>query len=242
MQYVVADFKTPQGGGARRARRAARPARGRDARGAAGRARPGPRRGAGGAEIGTSLAFLHATNSVSLAPASACTSPRPPRARPIRLPPAATTPVPPPPSPSPPASSSPAGARQSRTPEAILADAVTATGGAAAWNAHKTAHYKMETTLQGMGMGGRASASRRARDKSLTIMEMTGLGQRPRRDQRQGRLDRGSAASGSATWRGPRRSRRGSVRRGTPTCTRRSCSRSSRPRPSPGRTASRSSA
>ena len=65
---------------------------------------------------------------------------------------------------------------RSRTPQEILADAVKATGGTAAWNAHKTAHYKMETTLQGMGMGGVGERFQTSTDKSLTVMEMTGLG------------------------------------------------------------------
>src|SRR6476659_1487560 len=59
-----------------------------------------------------------------------------------------------------------------RTPEAILADAVAATGGAAAWNAHRTAHFKMETTLQGMAMGGRGERFQTNTDKSLTVLEM----------------------------------------------------------------------
>jgi len=63
-----------------------------------------------------------------------------------------------------------------RTPEEILADAVNATGGAAAWNAHKTAHYKVETTLQGMGMGGKGERFQTRADKSLMTMEMAGLG------------------------------------------------------------------
>jgi zinc protease len=78
----------------------------------------------------------------------------------------------------PPASTSaqtPASAKR-RTPEEILADAVTATGGAAAWNAHKTAHYKVETTLQGMGMGGTGERFQTSGDKSLMTMDMTGLG------------------------------------------------------------------
>jgi hypothetical protein len=80
---------------------------------------------------------------------------------------------------SPPAASAPASApaaAKPRPPEQILADAVTATGGAAAWNAHKTAHYTMETTLQGMGMGGKGERFQTITDKSLTVMEMTGLG------------------------------------------------------------------
>ena len=63
-----------------------------------------------------------------------------------------------------------------RAPEEILADAVAATGGAAAWNAHKTLHIKMETTLQGMGMGGTGERFQTRGDKALTIMEMAGLG------------------------------------------------------------------
>jgi hypothetical protein len=63
-----------------------------------------------------------------------------------------------------------------RAPEEILADAVAATGGAAAWNAHKTLHFKMETTLQGMGMGGTGERFQTRGDKALTIMEMAGLG------------------------------------------------------------------
>src|SRR6185295_15126396 len=57
-----------------------------------------------------------------------------------------------------------------RAPEEILADAVKATGGAAAWNAHKTAHYKVETTLQGMGMGGTGERYQTRGDKSLMTM------------------------------------------------------------------------
>jgi hypothetical protein len=63
-----------------------------------------------------------------------------------------------------------------RAPEDILADAVKATGGAAAWNAHKTAHYKVETTLQGMGMGGTGERYQTRTDKSLMTMTMAGLG------------------------------------------------------------------
>jgi hypothetical protein len=63
-----------------------------------------------------------------------------------------------------------------RAPEEILADAVKATGGAAAWNAHKTAHYKVETTLQGMGMGGTGEHYQTRTDKSLMTMTMAGLG------------------------------------------------------------------
>jgi hypothetical protein len=57
-----------------------------------------------------------------------------------------------------------------------LADSVKATGGEAAWNAHKTAHFKMETTLQGMEMGGHGERFQTNTDKSLTVLEMTGVG------------------------------------------------------------------
>jgi len=63
-----------------------------------------------------------------------------------------------------------------RKPEEILADMVKATGGEAAWNAHKTIHVKMETTLQGMGIGGSGERFQTSTDKSLTTMDMTGLG------------------------------------------------------------------
>jgi zinc protease len=80
------------------------------------------------------------------------------------------------PTPTPAPAGPPAAPVALRPPEAILADAVAATGGAAAWNAHKTLHFKMETTLQGMGMGGTGERFQTRGDKALTIMEMTGLG------------------------------------------------------------------
>jgi hypothetical protein len=75
----------------------------------------------------------------------------------------------------PPPASAPPSAKL-RTPDEILADAVKATGGEAAWNAHKTAHYKVETTLQGMGMGGTGERFQTRGDKSLMTMDMAGLG------------------------------------------------------------------
>ena len=121
-----------------------------------------------------------------------------------------------------------------RAPEAILADAVKATGGAAAWNAHKTAHYKVETTLQGMGMGGTGERYQTRGDKSLMTMTMAGLGRRARGNERQGRLDGGSGPGHPAISTASRPSRRGSRRRGTPTCTPASCSPSWKPPTEPG--------
>jgi hypothetical protein len=63
-----------------------------------------------------------------------------------------------------------------RTPQAVFADAVKATGGVDAWNAHKTAHFKIETVFQGMGMGGTGERYATRNDKSLSVTEMTGLG------------------------------------------------------------------
>ena len=63
-----------------------------------------------------------------------------------------------------------------RTPEAILADAVAATGGEAAWRSHKTAHFKIETTFQGMGMGGTGDRYLTHAGKSLIVSELAGLG------------------------------------------------------------------
>jgi hypothetical protein len=67
-------------------------------------------------------------------------------------------------------------ASQARSPEAILADSVAATGGEAAWRSHKTARFKVETTFQGMGMGGTGDRFLTAAGKSLVVSEMTGLG------------------------------------------------------------------
>ena len=63
-----------------------------------------------------------------------------------------------------------------RSPQAILADAVAATGGAAAWNAHKSAHYQIETVFQGMGMGGTGERFATREGKSFTVTQMTGVG------------------------------------------------------------------
>ncbi|HMF44664.1 MAG TPA: hypothetical protein VKQ32_28510 [Polyangia bacterium] len=94
-------------------------------------------------------------------------------------PPAASPPAPPGPMMTGPAEGATAtapGAPRLRKPEEILADSVNATGGAAAWNAHKTAHYKLETTLQGMGMGAAGERFQTQSSKSFTVMDMPGLG------------------------------------------------------------------
>lgn len=92
-------------------------------------------------------------------------------------PPAATAAAHPPPTPTPgPAPALPAPALHTRSPQAVLADVVQATGGAAAWNAHKTAHFKIETVFQGMGMGGTGDRFATRENKSMSVTEMTGLG------------------------------------------------------------------
>jgi hypothetical protein len=63
-----------------------------------------------------------------------------------------------------------------RTAQAVFADAVKATGGVAAWDAHKNAHFKIETVFQGMGMGGTGDRYATRDDKSMSVTEMTGLG------------------------------------------------------------------
>ena len=63
-----------------------------------------------------------------------------------------------------------------RTPDAILADAVAATGGVAGWAAHKTAHIKLTINLQGMGMGGPAEHFQTNANRSLTLTTLPGVG------------------------------------------------------------------
>jgi len=62
-----------------------------------------------------------------------------------------------------------------RTPDAILADAVQATGGAA-WQAHKTARMKLTLAFEGMNMGGPAEHFQTATDKALTVTTLPGVG------------------------------------------------------------------
>ncbi len=63
-----------------------------------------------------------------------------------------------------------------RTPDAILADSVAATGGLQAWNAHRTVHLKLTIAFQGMAMGGPAEHFQTNTDKSLTLTTVTGVG------------------------------------------------------------------
>jgi len=63
-----------------------------------------------------------------------------------------------------------------RTPDAVLADAVAATGGVAGWAAHKTAHIKLTISLQGMGMGGPAEHFQTNANRSLTLTTLPGVG------------------------------------------------------------------
>ena len=135
----------------------------------------------------------------------------------------------------------PAGRRPRRCgapAEAILADAVQATGGAAAWNAHKTAHFKIETTLQGMGMGGDGRA---LPDPRRQVADDHG-DDRPRAPCAKGTNGKVAWTAGPAAGDPLPRGRRGGAvahrvvveRR---TCTRTSCSRSWRARPSRAPTA-----
>jgi hypothetical protein len=122
---------------------------------------------------------------------SACASnpPPPPAAAPAPVAAAPAAPAPAAPAPAAPAPATapaqpaapgqpaaPAAATAARPPQAILADAVQATGGAAAWNAHKTAHYRVETVFQGMAMRSDGERFATRNDKALTVAEVTGLG------------------------------------------------------------------
>ena len=81
--------------------------------------------------------------------------------------------------PAPPAATAaaPAAAPGLRPADAILADAVAATGGEQAWNAHRTVHLKVMVTLQGMAMGGPAEHFQTNANKSLTVSTLPGVGQ-----------------------------------------------------------------
>jgi hypothetical protein len=64
-----------------------------------------------------------------------------------------------------------------RSAKVILADSIAATGGAAAWRAHKTVHLELTVGLQGMGMGGPAEHFQTRTNKSLTVTTMPGVGE-----------------------------------------------------------------
>jgi hypothetical protein len=72
-----------------------------------------------------------------------------------------------------PATSAPGAAR---APDAILADSIAATGGLAAWNAHRSVHLKVTVALQAMAMGGPAEHFQTSSDKSLTLTSVAGVG------------------------------------------------------------------
>jgi hypothetical protein len=81
------------------------------------------------------------------------------------------------PAPAPPPAVAPAPAEKPARPaDAILADAVTATGGQAAWNAHKSLHAKLELTFEGMGISGVGERFSTSADKSLTVTDLPGIG------------------------------------------------------------------
>jgi hypothetical protein len=63
-----------------------------------------------------------------------------------------------------------------RSPDAILADAVAATGGAAAWAAHQTIHAKLTMSFAGMAMGGPADHYQTRTNKALTVTNFPGIG------------------------------------------------------------------
>jgi len=86
-------------------------------------------------------------------------------------PPATTQPihvtaVPVPPSPPP----------KPRSVDAILADAVNATGGKAAWDSHRTVRMKLKMTFQGMGIAGTGERFASAGDKSLVVTDLPAIG------------------------------------------------------------------
>jgi hypothetical protein len=68
-----------------------------------------------------------------------------------------------------------------RSVDAILADAVAAIGGEAAWNAHSTMRLKVELTFQGMGISGTAErlsarADKNKPDRMLLTTDVPGTG------------------------------------------------------------------
>jgi hypothetical protein len=70
-----------------------------------------------------------------------------------------------------------------RSVDAILADAIAAIGGEAAWNAHSSMRLKVELTFQGMGISGtaeriatRANAEKGKPDRMLLTTDVPGTG------------------------------------------------------------------
>jgi len=63
-----------------------------------------------------------------------------------------------------------------RTPDAVLADSIAATGGLQTWNAHKTVHVKRTVALQAMAMDGPEEQFQTRANKSLTLTTVTGVG------------------------------------------------------------------
>src|SRR5262249_37079599 len=70
----------------------------------------------------------------------------------------------------------PAAPPKMRPAEAILADAVKAMGGDAAWNAHKTVRMGLKMTFQGIGITGVGERFATKGDKSLVVTELPGIG------------------------------------------------------------------
>jgi hypothetical protein len=64
-----------------------------------------------------------------------------------------------------------------RTPDAILADAIAATGGLSGWNAHRTVHMKVTIALKAMAVEGPAEHFQTNTSKSLVKTTVAGVGQ-----------------------------------------------------------------
>jgi hypothetical protein len=67
-------------------------------------------------------------------------------------------------------------AAPARAPEAIMADAVKATGGQEAWNAHKSLHMKMEMNFRGLGITGVGERFATSANKALVVTTVPGVG------------------------------------------------------------------
>jgi hypothetical protein len=101
-------------------------------------------------------------SSSSSSSSSPTTTPPPPAGtQPIHV-----TALPAPPSPPP----------KPRSVDAIVADAVNATGGKAAWDAHKSVRMKLKMTFQGMGIAGTGERFASTGDKSLVVTDLPAIG------------------------------------------------------------------